>query len=96
MERLRDERDMQLMVGVEAEYHLVRRRPEGGIEVADPLDRQDVPCYDAKGLTRMFDHLSTVSRYMNELGWDELRERPRGRQRAVRAELPLRRRADHR
>ena len=28
-----------------------------------------VPCYDAKGLTRMFDHLSTVSRYMNQLGW---------------------------
>ena len=69
LERLRDERGMQLMVGVEAEYHLVRRRPEGGIEVADPLDQQHLPCYDAKGLTRMFDHLSTVSRYMNELGW---------------------------
>ncbi len=58
-----------LMVGVEAEYHLVRRRPEGGIEVADPLDQSSLPCYDAKGLTRMFDHLSTVSRYMNQLGW---------------------------
>jgi glutamine synthetase len=69
LERLRDERGMQLMVGVEAEYHLVRRRPEGGIEVADPLDQLALPCYDAKGLTRMFDHLSTVSRYMNGLGW---------------------------
>ena len=27
------------------------------------------PCYDAKGLTRMYDHLTTVSRYMNQLGW---------------------------
>jgi glutamine synthetase len=69
LERLREERGMELKVGVEAEYHLVRRLPEGGIEVADPLDRQELPCYDAKGLTRMFDHLSTVSRYMNGLGW---------------------------
>ena len=69
LERLREERDMELRVGVEAEYHLVRRRPEGGIEVADPLDAHALPCYDAKGLTRMLDHLSTVSRYMNQLGW---------------------------
>jgi glutamine synthetase len=56
-------------VGCEAEYFLVRRRTEGGIEVADPLDRMPFPCYDAKGLTRMYDHLATVSRYMNQLGW---------------------------
>src|SRR5262249_25386458 len=35
----------------------------------DPLDRAEAPCYDAKGLTRMFDHLTTVSKYMNRLGW---------------------------
>ncbi len=56
-------------VGCEAEYFLVRRLPEGGIEVADPLDRSAAPCYDAKGLTRMFDHLTTVSKYVNRLGW---------------------------
>ena len=55
--------------GFEAEYFLVRRGQEGPIEVADPLDRAEAPCYDAKGLTRMFDHLTTVSRYMNRLGW---------------------------
>ena len=42
---------------------------DGTIEVADPLDRAVAPCYDAKGLTRMYDHLTTVSRYMNQLGW---------------------------
>src|SRR5262249_12571315 len=41
----------------------------GQIEIADPLDRSAMPCYDAKGLTRMYDHLTTVSRYMNALGW---------------------------
>jgi glutamine synthetase len=56
-------------VGLEAEYFLVRRRPGGGIELADPLDTSPAPCYDAKGLTRMFSHLATVSKYMNQLGW---------------------------
>src|SRR5208283_3894564 len=56
-------------VGVEAEYFLVRRQPDGGIEVADPLDRAGTPCYDAKGLTRMYDHLTKVSKCMNQLGW---------------------------
>jgi glutamine synthetase len=68
--RLREERDMELMVGVEAEYHLVRRTAEGGIGLADELDTQAVPCYDAKGLTRMYEYLATMSRYMNQLGYE--------------------------
>jgi glutamine synthetase len=37
--------------------------------VADTLDSSSLPCYDARGLLRMFDHLSTVSRHLNTLGW---------------------------
>lgn len=55
--------------GVEIEYFLVRRRADGGIEPADALDTASQPCYDAKGLTRMYDHLTVVSRYLNQLGW---------------------------
>jgi len=69
LDRLRDERQMTLMVGVEAEYHLVRRQPGGGIGVADELDTLTRPCYDAQGLARMYEHLSTMSRYMNQLGY---------------------------
>jgi glutamine synthetase len=58
-----------LKVGAEAEYFLVRRTPEGGIEVADPQDQAKAPCYDARALTRMYDHLTAVSRHMNALGW---------------------------
>ncbi len=58
-----------LKVGAEAEYFLVRRTPEGGVDVADPQDRAKAPCYDARALTRMYDHLTTVSRHMNSLGW---------------------------
>src|ERR1700730_14369986 len=32
-------------------------------------DCAGAPCYDAKGLSRMFGHLTTVSRYLNQLGW---------------------------
>src|SRR6266851_441938 len=63
------ERGLVYNAGCEAEYFLVRRRAEGGIELADPLARSEAPCYDAKGLTRMYDHLTTVSKYMNQLGW---------------------------
>jgi glutamine synthetase len=58
-----------LKVGAEGEYFLVRRSPAGGIEVADPMDQAKAPCYDARALTRMYDHLTTVSRHMNTLGW---------------------------
>ena len=68
LEKARD-RGLDYQVGMEAEYFLVRRVDAGGIEVADPLDRLAGPCYDAKGLTRMYDHLTTVSKYMNRLGW---------------------------
>jgi glutamine synthetase len=68
LDKARD-RGLDYQVGMEAEYFLVRRVDAGGIEVADPLDRLAGPCYDAKGLTRMYDHLTTVSKYMNRLGW---------------------------
>jgi len=68
LDKARD-RGLNYQVGMEAEYFLVRRDGAGGIEVADPLDRLDGPCYDAKGLTRMYDHLTTISKYMNRLGW---------------------------
>ena len=55
--------------GCEAEYFLVKRSDGGGLELADPLDRAEAPCYDVKGLTRMFDHLATVSKSLNRLGW---------------------------
>ncbi|MEX2553566.1 MAG: type III glutamate--ammonia ligase, partial [Actinomycetota bacterium] len=63
-------RGLTMNVGVEAEYFLVRRKPEGGIELADPIDTASSPCYDAKGLSRMYEHLTTISKYMNQLGWN--------------------------
>src|SRR6478736_6676625 len=55
--------------GMELEYFLVRKREDGSIELADPNDTLDKPCYDIAGLTRQYEFLTTVSRYCNELGW---------------------------
>lgn len=69
LDRLAAERGWVFKTGVEAEYSLVRRTEDGGIAVADPLDTAAKPCYEAKGLSRMWGHLSKVSTYMNQLGW---------------------------
>jgi len=58
-----------LKVGAEAEYFLVRRTADGGITVADADDRAAAPCYDARALTRMYGHLTSVSRHLNTMGW---------------------------
>ena len=68
---------------------------DGGIEVADPLDTLEQPCYDIRALTRSFDFVSDVMRQRQLARLGDVRHRPRGRQRAVRAELRLRRRAHH-
>ena len=56
-------------MGLELEYFLVKQREDGSIEIADPYDTLEKPCYDMAGLTRRYDFLTTVSRYCNELGW---------------------------
>jgi glutamine synthetase len=60
---------LEFKIGIELEYFLVRRKADGSIEIADPYDTLEKPCYDLAGLTRQYDFLTTVSRYCNELGW---------------------------
>lgn len=60
---------LHAQVGAEIEYFLLRRDATGALVTADPDDDADRPCYDARGLTRMYDHLTAVSTAMNSLGW---------------------------
>ncbi|MDT7589563.1 MAG: glutamine synthetase [Pseudonocardiales bacterium] len=69
LKELAEQRGWVLKTGVEAEYSLLRRTDNGGLVVADALDTSSKPCYEVKGLTRMWDFLSTLSRHMNQLGW---------------------------
>jgi glutamine synthetase len=60
----------EMRVGAELEYFLLRRGADGALELADPLDTLDQPCYDMRALTRNLDFVSEVSRAVTELGWD--------------------------
>ncbi|MCW2839409.1 MAG: glutamate--ammonia ligase [Aeromicrobium sp.] len=61
--------DLEVFVGAEVEYFLVGKDEHGSLMTADPSDNAARPCYDARGVTRMFDHLAAVSTGMNGLGW---------------------------
>ena len=56
-------------VGAEVEYFLLKRADDGSLVTADAADDSDQPCYDVRGLTRMYEHLTAVSTAMNQLGW---------------------------
>jgi glutamine synthetase len=56
-------------VGAEVEYFLLTRNPDGSLATADTADTAAQPCYDARGVTRMYEHLTTISTAMNQLGW---------------------------
>lgn len=55
--------------GAEVEYFLLRRDASGALVPADGEDTADQPCYDARGVTRMYEHLTSISTAMNQLGW---------------------------
>ena len=56
-------------VGAEVEYFLLKKDANGTLVTADDNDDSSQPCYDVRGLTRMYDHLTAVSTAMNQLGW---------------------------
>src|SRR6185312_13187589 len=56
-------------VGAEVEYFLLHRNADGTLSTADAADTAAQPCYDARGVTRMYDHLTAISTAMNGLGW---------------------------
>ncbi|MDF3309261.1 type III glutamate--ammonia ligase [Rhodococcus koreensis] len=60
---------LSVNVGAEIEYFLVNRTGDGPLTTADTDDVSRQPCYDARDVTRMYDHLAEVSQAMNTLGW---------------------------
>jgi glutamine synthetase len=60
----------ELRIGAELEYFLLRRAADGSLELADPLDTLEQPCYDMRALTRNLDFVSEVSHAVTGLGWD--------------------------
>jgi glutamine synthetase len=63
------EHGLSLNVGAEVEYFLLKQDENGALTTADPRDDTVRPCYDVRGVTRMYDHVTAVSKAMNTLGW---------------------------
>ncbi|MEV5646725.1 type III glutamate--ammonia ligase [Nocardia sp. NPDC052254] len=59
----------EVKVGAEIEYFLVGKDAAGRLTTADTSDTKLQPCYDARDVTRMYDHLTEISAAMNALGW---------------------------
>ena len=57
-------------VGVEAELMLLKRDEQGNYVGWDSLDTLAKPCYDLRALHRNLDMMTTLIRYMQELGWN--------------------------
>jgi glutamine synthetase len=57
------------MTGVEPEFFLLRRNETGYLPY-DALDTLGKPCYDLRALHRSLDMMTTLLRYMQELGWE--------------------------
>ncbi|HEX4109263.1 MAG TPA: type III glutamate--ammonia ligase [Solirubrobacteraceae bacterium] len=60
----------EMKVGAELEYFLLRRAADGVLELADPLDTLEQPCYDMRALTRNLDFVAEISKAVTGLGWD--------------------------
>ncbi len=58
-----------LNVGVEPEFMLLKQNGAGQYLPGDALDTLDKPCYDLRALHRNLDLMTTLVRYMQELGW---------------------------
>jgi glutamine synthetase len=60
----------EMRLGAELEYFLLRRGADGQLELADPQDTLEQPCYDMRALTRNLDFVTQVSTAVTQLGWD--------------------------
>ena len=83
-------------VGAEVEYFLLTRNADGSLATADAADTAAQPCYDARGVTRMYEHLTTISTAMNTLGWSNYANDHEDGNGQFEQEVRLRRSAHHR
>jgi glutamine synthetase len=58
-------------VGIEPEFFLVTRNPDGSVAGWDPhgVDALSKPCYDFKGMSAALDFLRAMNDGLNALGW---------------------------
>ncbi|MBX3014915.1 MAG: type III glutamate--ammonia ligase [Caldilineaceae bacterium] len=67
---LAEQKGYRFNVGVEPEFMLLKRTEQGGYVPWDALDTLEKPCYDLRALYRNLDLMTTLIKYMQELGWE--------------------------
>ena len=63
------EKGYSYKTGVEPEFFLLKKNEDGGYQPYDALDTLGKPCYDLRALHRSLDIMTTLVKYMQELGW---------------------------
>ena len=56
-------------MGIELEFFLVKEQRRAASSCSTTSTPLEQPCYDMKGLTRNYEFIAQLSRYVNELGW---------------------------
>lgn len=64
------ERGWRLNTGLEPEFMLISRRPDGSFGPADASDQLDKPCYDYKGLSRSRAFIERLVSCLQAVGFD--------------------------
>jgi glutamine synthetase len=57
-------------LGIECEIYLLKKNPDGTLEIPHPDIKLNKPCYDVTGFVQQFGWLDKVSSCINDLGWD--------------------------
>lgn len=63
-------RGLTFYTGIEPEFMLLKRKPDGSLAPVDDTDLLDKPCYDYKGLARASPFLSQLSDCVRQVGID--------------------------
>lgn len=64
------EKGWSLNAGVEPEFMLLTKEPDGSVKPADDTDSLEKPCYDYKGLSRSRTFLERLSAALQDVGFD--------------------------
>src|SRR5207244_52785 len=62
--------DLTMYTGIEPEFILLGRRPDGSLGPSDTTDDLEKPCYDYKGLARSSEFLGKLVEALRAVGID--------------------------
>ena len=57
-------------LGIECEVFVLKQNDDGSLEIPNPNDKLNKPCYDVRGFLDQFAWLDKVATCINGLGWD--------------------------